>query len=127
MVNVEEALSNWIDIVKNGGYIIIAVPDEDLYEQGMFPSQFNRDHKWTFTISKEKSWSPKSINVLDLFKKINNIDIIRVNLVDTNYNYNLMGKKRENGRYIDQTLPFVDDMCFKNVETIIEIVAQKKI
>jgi hypothetical protein len=26
------------------------VPDEDLYEQGVFPSTFNADHKWTFTV-----------------------------------------------------------------------------
>src|SRR5260221_7032838 len=37
-----------------------------LYEQGVFPSRFNGDHKSTFTISKASSWSPVSVNVLDL-------------------------------------------------------------
>jgi len=38
------------------------VPDEDLYEQGVFPSTF----KWTFTIGKAQSWCPKSINLIEL-------------------------------------------------------------
>ena len=46
--------------------MIVIVPDEDTYEQGHFPSIFNSDHKATFTVSKSKSWSAKSINCLDL-------------------------------------------------------------
>ena len=53
----EVALKNWFRILKPGGYLIITIPDEDLYEQGIFPSQYNRDHKWTFTIWKTESWS----------------------------------------------------------------------
>jgi hypothetical protein len=45
------------------------IPDEDLYEQGIWPSQFNADHKHTFTIYKSKSWSPVSINVLDMLSR----------------------------------------------------------
>ncbi len=66
MVEPREALKNWIRIVKPGGFLIITVPDEDLYEQGHWPSHFNSDHKWTFTTFKSHSWSPKSINLVDL-------------------------------------------------------------
>ena len=66
MVDVKEALRNWIRVVRPGGHLIITIPDEDLYEQGVWPSRFNGDHKWTFTIHKRGSWSPRSINVLDL-------------------------------------------------------------
>jgi len=62
----EKGLIEWIRIVKPGGFLIITVPDEDLYEKGVWPSRYNVDHKWTFTIHKRKSWSPRSINVLDL-------------------------------------------------------------
>ena len=55
------ALHNWLRILKPNGYLIITVPDEDLYEQGIFPSTFNKDHKWTFTIWKSSSWSKVSI------------------------------------------------------------------
>lgn len=66
VVDVYETLANWIRVVKPGGFSIITVPDEDLYEMGHWPSRFNSDHKWSFTIHKKQSWSPKSINVLDL-------------------------------------------------------------
>ncbi len=65
-----EALLNWWRILRPGGYLIVAVPDEDLYEQGIFPSAFNTDHKVTFTISKERSWSPVSINLFDLIQHL---------------------------------------------------------
>src|SRR5262249_19674846 len=47
-----EGLANWLRVVRPGGHLIVTVPDEDLYEQGVFPSTFNRDHKWTFTVLK---------------------------------------------------------------------------
>jgi hypothetical protein len=61
-----EALSNWFRILRPGGHLIGLVPDEDLYEQGIWPSTFNGDHKWSFTIRKEGSWSPVSRNLVDL-------------------------------------------------------------
>ena len=45
-------LQNWFRALKPGGHLIITVPDEDLYEQGQFPSTWNKDHKFTFTICK---------------------------------------------------------------------------
>ena len=61
-----QCLKEWFSLVRPGGHMIIIVPDEDLYEQGVWPSRFNPDHKHTFTISKRTSWSPVSINCLDL-------------------------------------------------------------
>ncbi|MFZ5775052.1 MAG: methyltransferase domain-containing protein [Thermodesulfobacteriota bacterium] len=66
MVDVPVAFGNWLRVTKPGGFMIITVPDEDLYELGNWPSRYNADHKWTFTIMKERSWSPRSINVLEL-------------------------------------------------------------
>ena len=60
------SLANWLRVLKPGGHMVVMVPDEDLYEQGVFPSTFNDDHKWTFTIFKPQSWSGRSLNVLDL-------------------------------------------------------------
>lgn len=64
------ALGNWLRVVKPQGHLVIVVPDEDLYEQGQWPSTFNDDHKHTFTILKRQSWSPASINVLDLLRSL---------------------------------------------------------
>jgi SAM-dependent methyltransferase len=83
-----EALINWIRVVKPGGYLIVQVPDEDLYEKGIWPSVHNSDHKLTFTINKENSWSPVSINILDLLKNFSNkIKIIQLGLEDKGYRY----------------------------------------
>jgi len=69
MVDVRIALQNWIRVTKPGGYLVITVPDEDMYEHGYWPSRYNDDHKWSFTIYKPQSSLPKSINVLDLVKE----------------------------------------------------------
>jgi SAM-dependent methyltransferase len=60
------AMRSWLRIIKPGGYCIVTIPDEDMYELGRWPSAFNSDHKWTFTMFKQASWSPVSVNVLEL-------------------------------------------------------------
>jgi SAM-dependent methyltransferase len=63
-------LRNWCRVVRKFEHIIVLVPDEDMYEQGVWPSTFNNDHKHTFTICKQKSWSPVSINVNELINQV---------------------------------------------------------
>lgn len=69
MRDVDEALANWARVLRPRGHLVVTVPDEDLYEQGTWPSRRNPDHKWTFTMAKRKSWSPRSINVVDLAQR----------------------------------------------------------
>ena len=90
LVDPFEGLKNWFRVVKPGGHVVVTIPDEDMYEQGVFPSTFNRDHKWTFTIFKEASWSDKSINVLALLKSLGpEADIIKVEQLISSYRFNL--------------------------------------
>jgi SAM-dependent methyltransferase len=81
---------DWWKLVKPGGYLFVAVPDEDLYEQGVFPSCFNDDHKATFTISKSRSWSSKSVNVLDLANSLPGGQLVSLQLQDCGYDRRLM-------------------------------------
>lgn len=82
------ALHNWIRIVKPGGHLVLLVPDEDLFEQGVFPSTFNSDHKWTFTIVKRSSWSPRSINLFDLLSVVaDRVQVVKLELLDATYQY----------------------------------------
>lgn len=112
MCNVEEALFNWIRIIKKGGYLIITVPDEDMYEQQQWPSVYNPDHRWTFTIYKQKSWSQKSINILDLLKRFAGVvEIEKVEKISEFYNHNVKHK--------DQTFHV-------NIESAIEFILRKK-
>jgi SAM-dependent methyltransferase len=83
-----EAFDNWIRICKPGGHIITTIPDEDLYEQGVWPSNHNPDHKTSWTISKDSSWSPVSINLLEfLYQYKDKIEILKVELVNSAFIY----------------------------------------
>ncbi len=90
LVDPREGLRNWLRVVKPGGHLIITVPDEDLYEQGKFPSTFNRDHKWTFTVQKSNSWSTKSLNILDLVAEMGSAaEPVKIELLNGTYRYDL--------------------------------------
>ena len=107
MFDPKAALNNWIRILKPGGHIVCLIPDEDLYEQGIFPSTYNTDHKWTFTINKKSSWSPKSINLLDLIKNLDHdVEVKKIELMDSTYRYNL-------GMRIDQTMTPVGESAIE--------------
>jgi SAM-dependent methyltransferase len=85
-----EGLKNWVRVTKPGGYVIFALPEEDLYEQGIFPSTFNRDHKNSFTMQKAHSWSPRSMNVLDMLRALgSDAAVEKVELLDETYRYDL--------------------------------------
>ncbi len=99
-------------MLRPGGHLVITVPDEDLYEQGQFPSTFNADHKWTFTIFKMQSWSEQSLNVLDLVRDLGSAaEPVKIEQLVSTYRFNLP-------RY-DQTLSSVG-------ECGIEIVIRKR-
>lgn len=84
------ALREWWKLVRPGGHLFFIVPDEDLYEQGVFPSRFNADHKATFTISKARSWSPVSHNVLDLARELPDAELVSLTLQDAGYDRGLL-------------------------------------
>jgi SAM-dependent methyltransferase len=110
MIDPLGALKQWWGLVKPGGYLVFTVPDEDLYEQGVFPSQWNDDHKWTFTVWKSKSWSCKSVNVAEMISSLSDCCVKRVGVIDSGYDYSVES--------MDQT-------CL-NAEAFIEVVLYKK-
>jgi SAM-dependent methyltransferase len=83
-------LRSWLRIIRSGGYLIVSVPDEDLYEQGVFPSTFNRDHKWTFTTFKTSSWSSRSINVVDMIRDLGErAELVKLEQLNSTYRFEL--------------------------------------
>ncbi len=107
-----EALRNWMRILKPGGHLVIMIPDEDLYEQGVFPSVFNLEHLWTFTLYKDASWSGRSLNLFALLAQLGErADVRKIELLDHLYHYDH---------------PFGDQLLHREVEAGIEFVVRKR-
>jgi SAM-dependent methyltransferase len=101
-------LRNWCRVVRRFGHLVVLVPDEDMYEQGVWPSTFNDDHKHTYTIYKRKSWSPVSVNLTDLFAKVGDLaEPVRVEQLHTTF---LRGQGRQ-----DQTMNPVGECAIEFV------------
>lgn len=108
MVDPRVALGHWLRVLKPGGHLIVTVPDEDMYEQGVFPSTFNSDHKWTFTMHKARSWSPKSINLMALLAVFaDQAQTLKLEQLDASF--------RQIGRRFDQTTTPVGECAIEFV------------
>lgn len=105
-----ETMRNWARILKPNGHMVILVPDEDLYEQGVWPSRFNWDHKTTWTIQKLTSWSPVSVNCTNFLANFPELSVLKIELLDASYRYGLPNQ--------DQTLTPIG-------ESAIEIILRK--
>jgi SAM-dependent methyltransferase len=81
------ALARWWEVLKPGGHLLVAVPDEDLYEQGQWPSRFNRMHRWSFTIHKSRSWSPVSLSLAELVAELPDHRVLWLRTCDSGYDY----------------------------------------
>jgi SAM-dependent methyltransferase len=105
------ALENWLRVLKPGGYLVVMIPDEDMYEQGAFPSAYNPDHKWTFTIDKAASWSPRSVSLMRLLSAFSHrAQTVKIEQLDSAFRF-------DDGRF-DQTLSPV-------VESALEFIMRK--
>ncbi|MBO4555153.1 MAG: methyltransferase domain-containing protein [Elusimicrobiales bacterium] len=89
MKNPFHAIHQWWKLVKDRGYLYIVVPDEDLYEHGNFPSKYNDDHKWTFSLLKQKGANIRSANLIELFSSLEDARILKIEVQDNNYDYEL--------------------------------------
>ncbi|WP_207224163.1 class I SAM-dependent methyltransferase [Citrobacter koseri] len=105
------ALPHWLRVVKPGGHLVLTIPDEDLYEQGVWPSTFNDDHKHTFTPFKHRSWSPVSVNVLSLLQTLPG-------------NFSIEKIERLNHSHL-KGMPRFDQTRTAFAESAIEIIIQK--
>ena len=92
-------LRNYRKILKKGGFLIITVPDFELYEKCVWPSKYNPDHKWAFS---DKIHRTSTLNPFLLSEGLEpDYKCHRLELITSNYNYNLSSE-------IDQTLHFED-------------------
>ncbi len=109
MINPVSALAGWWSILKRGGFLILVVPDEDLYEQTIWPSAFNSDHKSTFRLDKPTSWSLLSYELRSMCENLPNSEIVSAEIQDANYDHSLrfplgIAYKRRKPLYIKWSL-----------------------
>lgn len=114
MVDPTIALKHWVRVCKPGGYIVVMIPEEDMYEHGFWPSRFNSDHKWTFKIHKGTKLHAKSVNITDLLKLVwKDTEIISIIRIEDRFDFNL-------SKEYDQTGPIDGPEC------AIEFILRKK-
>ncbi|WP_263367648.1 class I SAM-dependent methyltransferase [Edaphobacter bradus] len=78
MRNPQKSIADWWTLLKPGGYLITVVPDEELYEQGYWPSLFNTDHKSMFRLDGISKHPEVSFNMKDLVSSLPGATIISV-------------------------------------------------
>jgi SAM-dependent methyltransferase len=62
------AVAKWWKILKTGGYLIISVPDRDLFEKKRtLPSRFSTDHKHFFLLDRDDP--PDTIGLVQLVRR----------------------------------------------------------
>lgn len=105
------ALSQWWALVKPGGHLIVVVPDEDLYEQGFWPSRFNHDHKATFRLNSPTSWSPVSHDIKAIVQSLPGAYIVELERQDLKYDYSLQAK----GMTPNPLVPLIFLKSFKKI------------
>jgi len=104
MDNPLQALAGWWELVKPGGYLIVVVPDEDLYEQGIWPSFFSNEHKSTFRLGSDHSWSPVSFDLQKLCQTLPDAQVISVQQQSHAYSRDLMFPRGLKPKRIKQPL-----------------------
>jgi SAM-dependent methyltransferase len=87
MADPRQALAEWWTLVKPGGYLVIVVPDEELYEQGFWPSQFNVEHRSTFRVNGAPARSPVSYDLKALMLALPGATLVDLRRQDAGYNY----------------------------------------
>src|SRR6266849_3945340 len=87
LVDPRRAIARWWEVLRPHGRLLIVVPDEDLYEQGVWPSRFNPEHQWSFTLHKSQSWCPRSINLAELVATLPGHQVRWLRTCDAGYDY----------------------------------------
>ena len=98
MRDVREALSNWYRVLKPNGYLILYIPERDLYEKKKcLPSRFNHDHKHMFLMGRKEE--PHTLDIIEeINSSLNNHEIVYAKVCDYGHTLNYP-KVQSDGEY----------------------------
>lgn len=87
--NPARALQNWWRVLKPGGYLILYVPERDLFERKKsLPSDISLDHKHFFLLDRDDP--PDTIELIPLLKdNLQGIEIVYQRICSAGYDANL--------------------------------------
>ena len=109
MLDPKEALREWIEVVKPGGWIIITVPSWELYEHMVWPSRFNGDHRSTWSMFIKDSPSATHVLVPEFLRSLDDsVEMIMQRQLDVNYNYKLPASVDQTWNESDGVEPFIE-------------------
>lgn len=105
--DVRVALKNWFRVVKKGGYLLLYLPERDLYEkQSQLPSRWNPHHKHMFLLGGDTDQK----DTLDIIEEIKN---------------SLTGYKIKYAKICDEGHTITNPLLPSDGEYSIEVVVQK--
>lgn len=100
MENPENSIVEWWRTVKEFGHLIILAPDFGLYEQRMWPSRYNPDHKSKWNL----------VKLVTLLSSLPGAEVVHASRNDFKYSY-------EEKRY-DRTC--IDQETMADIEVIVQ-------
>jgi hypothetical protein len=112
MLNPVQSVKDWFSLVRQGGYMVIIVPNELLYEQCYWPSLFNSDHKFSFR-SETKPNNPifsNSYSIEQLLSNLSGYKLISLTVDDSNYDRNLIANSRLRTRFV-----WLEQVCLRKL------------
>ncbi len=69
MLDPSAAVQNWWRVLKPGGFLILYIPDRDLYEKKTtLPSRWNEDHKAFFLLERDEE--PDTVGMMPMIHRV---------------------------------------------------------
>ena len=93
--NPKGAITNWLRVLRTGGFLVCLVAEELLYEQGKSPSQFDPGHKSSYTL-RSTQLLEGSKNLLHLLWQLR-ADVELISLLTSDWDVAKLGEDQSLG------------------------------
>lgn len=104
----ERSLLDFSIVVKENGYLIVCVPDFELYEYETWPSLGNKTHNFCFSLNKTFDIKEHK-RITHIIKNFYNLSLENIEIADTSYNFDIENKKDQTKELTTEA--FVEFVC----------------
>lgn len=93
------AIRKWYDILKPGGYLLIAIPNRDLYERKRIPpSNWNPEHVYFWLPEEEEPPCTKSLKH-EVLRAVPEANIVDLRIISEGYDFSVQKNEHATGEY----------------------------